>query len=278
VFKEEARMYQFQSALLGLVASLSSTKRPYRSISVTEAANDAAATKAEDGEHHDATDDGIFIENETYGSASEIVSLESLERVMRYMYKRAEGEQSLECDQFSDSSIFSAENVNILEAETRVQMLENQDHVFFKDKNPEVAHIKDKAVCPPKEAKDPNNHLHLSRFIHEHFDGINMIPMRTPSFAVHYVSHDDVKVDCPIIGEGAHLVSPRTKRHRVVVGVEFFDEAKKINLMPFFRDGGRWVPEKLTYELELFFEDALLAKRYLDWKVKKTLDIWQDLR
>ena len=31
-----------------------------------------------------------------------------------------------------------------------------------------------------------------------------------------------------------------------------------------------------TYELELYFEDAVKAKKYLDWKEKKTLAMWRE--
>jgi hypothetical protein len=72
-----------------------------------------------------------------------------------------------------------------------VQILEDHTHHFFHGKNAEVAHIKDKAKCNSSEAKDLNNHLHLSRYLHEAFDGINTIPSQFPWFLVHYVSHDD---------------------------------------------------------------------------------------
>lgn len=208
-----------------------------------------------------------------------------LDRVFRYAYVHypaVEGQfNSDPCDMFSDAlstSIFSAELVNISEAETRVQMLENHTHDFFRDKDPEVAHIKDRAKSSAKEKKDPNNHIHLSRFIHEHFHGINCIPKHCPSFKLHYVRHDDLKVDCPVFGSGATVVSPLVKRHRTIVHIIFLNDKKRDVLLKYFRDGlVRVEGENLTYELELYFEDAAAAKVYFDWKENQTETEWNKL-
>jgi hypothetical protein len=92
--------------------------------------------------------------------------------------------------------ILFVEVISFVEAETRVQMLENHTHSFFIGKTPEIiAHIKDKAKSSRRERKDSNNRFHLIRFLDEHFDGINSIPTNTTSFKVHYVSHEVTKVE-----------------------------------------------------------------------------------
>jgi len=152
-------------------------------------------------------------------------------------------------------------------------MLEDYKHVFFHGKNAEVAHIKDKCKCTPKEANDINNHLHLSRHLHEAFDGINTVPIRFPWFLVQYVSHDVEKVDCPKIGEDAYIAFPFVKRHRTIVRVRFFNESSKNDYLSLLRPNVREI-DLLTYEMELYFVDANKAKIYLDWKEKKTLARW----
>jgi hypothetical protein len=218
----------------------------------------------------------IFIQQEAFTNVPYQPDV-SLMRVYRYEYKH-EGESPL-CDTVSDAnsiSIFSVEVVSIVEAETRVQMLENHTHSFFIGKNPEISHIKDKAKSSPSESTDSNNRLHLSRFLHEHFDGINSIPTKTPSFKVHYVSHEVRKVDCPIIGNGATIAFPHIKRHRTLVHIIFYNYEKRNLLQQYFRDGLKIVND-LTLELDLYFADADKAKIYLDWKEKKTQGIWNNL-
>lgn len=267
-FKDENKMYEFQSSLLYNLAMLSGTKRPLRS----------------DNENPDETAINILIQNEnlvTVNADPDWV----LQRVFRYdciQQPTTGGQFNCDpCDTFSDAhsmSIFSAEFANITEAEIRVQMLENYNHDFFRDKYPEVAHIKGKAFSSANERKDPNNKLYLSRFIHEHFHGINSIPKRFPSFKLHYVRHDLNKVDCPLFGTDSVVMNPLIKRHRTIVHVIFHSERRRDYLLKYFRDGlVRVDGENLTYELELYFEDATVTKGYLDWKENQTQQRWSEL-
>jgi hypothetical protein len=264
IFKQETMMNRFQSTLLQQITAVSGKKRPY---------SNEVNQNLENADYND-----IYIQQEAFTHVPYQPDM-SLKRVYRYEYKH-EGE-SPPCDTFSDTnsfSILSAEVVSIVEAETRVQMLENHTHSFFIGKNPEIAHIKDKAKSSPSERKDSNNRLHLSRFLHEHFDGINSIPTNTPSFKVHYVSHEVTKVDCPIIGNGATIAFPHIKRHRTLVHIIFYNYEKRNLLQQFFRDGLKIVNDHdLTLEMDLYFADANSAKIYLDWKEKKTQGFWDNL-
>jgi hypothetical protein len=183
------------------------------------------------------------------------------------------------CDTDADSiGFFSAEVVNITEAEVRVQMIENHKSSLCYGQSPEVAHIKDKCACNLKagEARDINNHLHMTAHMHLHFDGIETIPIETPSFIVRYIDHDVTLVDCPVIGEDAVVVNPSKKRQRVTVHVIFRDEGYANNLAVYLRDDCTKVNNR-TFEMDLYFEDAQKARGYLHWKEKKSLEKWNDL-
>lgn len=90
-------------------------------------------------------------------------------------------------------SIFDGEVANSKEAEVVVQMIENPGGFLLFGQVPELCHIKDKAFCNKftKESIDPNNHIFMSRHLHQHFAGTETIPKNTPSFLIRYLSHED---------------------------------------------------------------------------------------
>ena len=147
------------------------------------------------------------------------------DRVLRTHYCHDNGSATVNspaCDTFNDaSSIATVPTANLIEAETRCQMIENINHESFFRKNPEKCHIKDHCKCTQTEDVDPNNFLYMSRFMHEHVDGINMIVTKTPSFAVVYKSHDNTAIDCPLIGADAVRACPLVKRYEVIVEIQF---------------------------------------------------------
>ena len=59
--------------------------------------------------------------------------------------------------------------------------------------NNSFVRIQKNAILKTTQTEDVDhyNFLYMSRFMHEPFDGINMIVTETPSFAVVYKSHDD---------------------------------------------------------------------------------------
>jgi hypothetical protein len=274
VFKEEAWMLKFQSALLVQVATTTGNKRPRY---ISDKAR--AGTNGDDEEDHE-NDLDVPIDDEAL-SVAPFHPSQPLRRIFRYDYNHANEEGSVnspECNTFSDArsmSIFSGEpeTVTIREAETRAQMLEAYTHEFFHGKNAEVAHIKNKAKCTVTEEKDINNRLHLSRHLHEAFDGINTEPKHFPWFLVHYVRHDAEKVDCPRIGNDAVIAFPFKKRHRTIVHVQFYHDQSAADYAKYLKVGSRRV-DALTYEVELYFEDAEKAKKYLDWKEENTRNMW----
>ena len=268
VFESREYVLKFQSAVLTQAASVTPNKRPLYSAS-------AKAETEEGAQGGDAMTVSIASE-----SVSSVPATRSLTRVFRFEYNhnQAATDKSPDCDTVSDAhslSVFSAEpeTVTIMEAETRVQMLEDHTHEFFHGKNPEVAHIKAKAQCEEGEAKDTNNRLYLSRHLHEAFDGINTVPAKCPIFGIKYSSHDAGAVDCPQFGCDAVIAVRFKKRHRTVVVVEFRSEAFAADYSKYLRSGAKQL-DSTKYELELYFDDPEKAKSYLEWKWIKCCEKW----
>ena len=224
----------------------------------------------------------------SYSIINEVISrlyfYQNLVRILGndYMHHHADNDDDANnsplCDSEGDSlSIYSAELANIYEAEVRVQMLENHNayHLFGQD--PEVCHIKDKASCnkSKKEATDTNNHLYMSRLLHQHFDGIETTPKKTPSFIVRYLSHEDALVDCPI-WDNAHVLNPAVKRQKVTVEIVFRDKAYCDNLQIYLRNGSIRTGD-CVFRMDLYFEDANKARKYLLWKAAMSLRKWSDV-
>lgn len=152
-------------------------------------------------------------------------------------------------------------------------MLESSTSEFFHGKNARVTYIKDKMQCNSIEQADPNNRLYLGSFLYEHFHGINTIPTNFPSFKLHYVIHDQLKVDCPLIGDDGIVSFPHIKRHRTVLHVIFYSTNFRDILLKYMRDDLQKTNE-LTYEIVLYFANANAAKVYLNWKEARTQSEW----
>lgn len=64
--------------------------------------------------------------------------------------------------------------------------------------------------------------------------------MKLPNFLVHYVTHDEVRVDCPLEADPsglAPITSHLTKWHRTVVHITFRTEEKRDLLVKYLKDG-----------------------------------------
>mmetsp|Transcript_24011 Transcript_24011/g.32894 ORF Transcript_24011/g.32894 Transcript_24011/m.32894 type:complete len:274 (-) Transcript_24011:47-868(-) len=151
---------------------------------------------------------------------------QNLVRIFGDNYKHVDERDDLNNSSLNDLeddtlNIFSAELANMNEAEVRVLMIEN--HMIF-GQEPKVVPIKDKAFCnkTKREDSDTNNHLYMSRFLYQHFNGIETIPKKTPLFLIRYLSHEDALIDCPVWGE-AHVLNPLIKR-QVTVEIVFVIE------------------------------------------------------
>jgi len=269
VFKEESWMLKFQSAILSLVAYTSSSKKPKYAEELKNSGDDTTESLYE-----------VLISDEAIESFPQTLAL-PLKRVVKYDYQHFydvnKTNNSPDCDIFADSVSMSSlfvETVSITSAERRIQMIENYSHEFFHGKNAEVAHIKDKAKCSSYEEKDVNNQLYLSRHVHEAFDGINTVPTKTPWFAIHVLSYDENKVDCPKIGPDAIVESPFIKRQRCNVLICFYNESYAADYAKYLRNDSTQL-DATTYCMDLYFEDAKKAKYYFDWKEKKTRLKWE---
>jgi len=253
-FKEESRLLLFQSALrrqCGKKRRLDDNQDQYASIVCDEI-------------------------------LSRVFFYRNLVRIFGDDYRHADneddGNNSPLCDLEGDTlSIFSAEVANINEAEVRVQMIEIPGRHNLFGQEPEVCHIKDKALCnkTSREHLDTNNHLYMSRQLHQHFDGIETIPKKTPSFLIRYLSHDDALIDCPV-WDDAYVLNPVIKRQKVLVEIVFRDRAFCNHLQVFLRNGSTQTSDRV-YQMELFFENAIKARGYLNWKADKTVAKWAEV-
>lgn len=278
VFEEKSHMLWFQSALLLQIAQTTSSKRPRYA---SEAKLPSENEDDDDEENGDREVLEIEIADETLSAAPPMIALK---RVFRFHYMHIAGEtlNSPLCNTFSDAgtmSNYEPETVP-LSLEMVGQMIENCNHEFFVGKNPEVAHIKDKAKCSSSEEKDENNYLYLSRHVREAFDGINTVPTKFPWFLIHYVSHDNQQVDfgaLRLIFGNDLPASDRTRKYqRTIVHIEFYNVVQAHNYSKYLRNNCHRVEASsdFKWEMELFFPDASKAKKYLDWKEKKTREIW----
>lgn len=251
-FKEESRQLRFQSAL----------KYLYREKRRRDCSEDQY-----DSIVRDEMLSGVFFDR-------------NLVRIFGEDYRHADDNDdpnnSPPCDEGDTLSIFSGERANISEAEVRVQMIEKPGMHNLFGQVPEVCHIKDKASCNKAdgEHKDTNNHLYMSRQLHQHFDGIETIPTKTPSFLIRYLSHEDALIDCPV-WDHSHVLNPLKKRQKVTVEIVFRDRDYCNNLQHLLRDGSSRKSDRV-YKMDLYFEDAIKAKKYLDWKANKTIAAWTE--
>lgn len=202
-----------------------------------------------------------------------------LHRLYKYEYQHDstgnDPDNSAECDGYSDvASLFSSfsEYVTITDPEVCAQMIEDPRSAYWENTSPEAAHIKDKAKCLKSEKDDPNNFIYMSRFLHSYFDGLNAKPSKFPAMQIQYVRHDEKRVPCPAVGGDPNPLG-LPPRQRVVVRVIFWNAAVRQFAMAFIRGGGVEI-DAITYEIDLYFQDANKAMRFLKWKEAQTEKAW----
>jgi hypothetical protein len=279
VFKQESDMLRFESALLEQVSRTNPNKRPRIIETKTD---DKSSDDTKEIEELEVLEVAVCRK-----SLSTVPLTDKLNRIFHWEYSHdneLQTDNSPPCDLFSDAgslSIYEPETVPIT-LETAVQMLENPTSEFFIDKNPEKAHIKDKAKSSADEEKDENNLLYLSRYVHEAFDGINTKPKNFPWFVVHYVTHDASSVDFGalrrLFEQNLQAGNPAKRYHRVEVQIEFYSDQKATQYSKYLRIGShRVIPNDIkTWKLDLYFADPPKAKEYFDWKEKRTRKVWED--
>lgn len=257
LFKEESKCLDFQSAVKG---QMRNRKRP-----IVEDAVDSISLEEQPSKR-------------LFAVSNNLLSRIELEQYVHWD-NADDTNNSPPCDLTSNSlSNFSAELANINEAEVRSQMIESHNAMSLFGQSPEVAHIKDKCRCKKQEIDDPNNHIYMSRNIHQHFDGIETIPIKTPSFVLKYISHDATASDCPIFGDGCYVVNPIEKRAKVIVHIIFRDSTYAKTLAVWLRDNSLYINDR-TYEISLYFPKHGVDKtiKYLKWKLKKSMEQWSDV-
>ena len=147
--------------------------------------------------------------------------------------------------------------------EISLQMIEPINSVQF------ISQIAESCHLIPK-VSDPNNFLYLSRFMHQHFDGINTPLIGVPTILVHYVTHNDYR-EQTVIG---HISAYRTTVQIFAREENTLDTFLRYNLL---MTGGTiaTVENKKAYQIDLFFDNGDNASRFLIAKELETLKIWE---
>lgn len=258
VFWSEDNLARFQSQVIDLISVVTGHKRP--NIGVDE------STVPHEPVLRDERTECIFIADTV-----------TLNRVFKYQYQHDrtanDPDNSAECDGFSDmmslNSVSVSAVVNIQDPEVRCQMIEDPCSDYWESMSPEAAHIKDSAKCSKVDKKDPNNFIYMSRFLHCYFDGLNANPPKFPAIKIHYIGHDSSPVSRI---DDEHILGLKP-RYRVVVHIIFWDAVVRKYAMAFLRGNGRDIDE-LTYELNLYFQNAEKAAIFLKWKEEQTERAW----
>ncbi len=257
IFKFEFDLNRFQSELIELISVFSGHTMPL--VNADETVHPLA----------------LILQNQL----TEPIAPVQLVRVFKMDYKHDftdnDPDNSGDCDAYSDiqslHSIFG-DVVNIDDPEVPPQMIEDPHSPYWSNMSPEAAHIKDKAKSTKSENSDPNNFIYMSRFLHCYFDGLNAKPPKFPLMKIQYVSHDEELILCPLFGSGYNQLGlPR--RQRMVVRIIFWDPSVRKYAMAFIREGGTDI-NPVTYEMNLYFQDAKKAKAYLEWKIIQTEKAW----
>eukprot|EP01036_Dinobryon_divergens_P033202 gene33202-42936_t len=110
-----------------------------------------------------------------------------------------------------------------------------------------------------KEDKDPNNHLFMSRQMHQHLDGIETNPKNTPSFLIRYLSHEEALVDCSMWDNVQYIMNPAVLRQRVIVEIVFRDKSFCDHFRVILRNGSIRTGDRVV-QMDLYFEDARKAR------------------
>jgi hypothetical protein len=276
-------MLQFQSALLKMAGNTRAIKKPWI---VLESEKEIGGDDDEEEDQNGARNEVQIHEEEL----SYVTHTPEIKRVFHFYYdtmlNETEGDaNSPQCDALSDvgsMSMYEPDTVTI-SVERVGQMIENHAHIFFQGKNPEAAHIKDKPHCTTIEKNDENNFLFMSRFLHEAYDGINTQPSGFPWFLIHYDSHSEQPYGYAALqrqfGESLHVYDRTKQYYRTLVHIVFYDVDQATLYSTFLRDGCSRVDASspLQLKMELFFSDPVKAKKYFDWKEKRTRKKWDSL-
>ena len=260
IFKAESDLNRFQSEVIELISVVSGQKRPL--------------IDADDSLHpHE-----LILSNQRTQPIS-ISNTVQLQRVFKHLYQYDgtgnDPDNSAECDGYNDvASLPSAfgEYANIADPEVCVQMIEDPRSSYWDNVSPEAVHIKDKAKCAKNDKNDPNNFIYMSRFLHCYFDGLNAKPSKFPAMKIQYVRHDEEMVSCPALGSDPNPLG-LPQRQRVIVRIIFWSVSVRRYAMVFIREGGVDI-DATTYEIDLYFKDAIKAMTYLQWKEAQTEKAW----
>jgi hypothetical protein len=242
-FKDERQAEDFQSVIMGIPFEYRKRKLPEHILGDIS-----------------VVDNGIV---RVYGREADV----HLVRIFEFQYAKLDNddEPSDDCDGESEMRESYISTVYLTET-VKLQLVDNPNSSAMYRTTPEKCHLKSQSKYP-QHAYNPNNIVFMSRFLHEHFDGINKIN-KAPTFLMKYISHNSESISMVLDGKDVIV-------YETLVRFVFKTVDDKNTLCPFFRPYK--VVNDVNIELNLFFEDPAQFKIFCDHKEYKTLRFWAEV-
>eukprot|EP01035_Chromulina_nebulosa_P021308 gene21308-27605_t len=173
-----------------------------------------------------------------------------------------EGGSSPNCQSSILSALSPASFVTTLDKMEKLKMIEDEKLDCFISQKTQKCHLISKTMKIFQY--NPDNIIFMSREMHENFDGINKLNeiRKLPAFAI-----KPIEVCGPIEFEGG------SKKVKVIVHIIFRDESE-LHLSKRLKLGTRQI-DHLTFESELYFNDGINGRTFLQIKYLATLEDWQ---
>lgn len=182
-----------------------------------------------------------------------------------YMKLHDDSTPSEDCDGMSETNDSYVSSVYLTET-VKLQLLDKLESTIMYKSKPEKCHLKSKSKFP-NDALNPNNILYMSRFLHEHFDGINKVN-NCPTFIIKYMSYHEQALQMVLDGRDVVV-------YETTVRVIFKTVDDKATLCVFFRPYS--VVNDVNIELTLYFENPNQFKRFCDYKELMTMRLWEQI-
>jgi hypothetical protein len=185
----------------------------------------------------------------------------------QYVKLDEDDKQSLSEDCDGESEMRESYISTVYLSETvKLQLLDNPNSLAMYRTKPEKCHLKSQSKYP-QYATNPNNIIFMSRFLHEHFDGINKIN-NVPTFLIKYMNHNAASMTMVLDGKDVVV-------YETVVRIVFKTIDDKHALCPFFRP--YTVVNDVNIELNLYFEDPKQFQVFCNDKELITVRMWAEV-
>ena len=196
----------------------------------------------------------------------EMVDYRGINRIFEDQYQKIENEaivSSEDCDGLSEMNESYVSTVYLTDA-VILKLFDKVDSSAMYKTKPEKCHLKSQSKYAD-DAKNPNNIVYMSRFLHEHFDGISKINY-VPTFLVQYMRHSEQFIRMAVDGRDVDV-------GETTVRIVFKTEEDKNVLCPYFRDYS--VVSSTEIEFMLYFENPTEFSVFSKFKENLTRELWR---